>query len=214
MGDSEAEGIAVGVTIEAEVAGEDMTTIEAEADTTKKEEATEAEEGMIKKVEATEVGEEETMATVVADQMKMEVGIDQTIRSTQTLSEIQMIQTSTDRKKERQRLTMDSSIQAEAVAVVNIVAEANIVVEENTAAEVITGVEVKEVVTEAEEAEVVTTMSKETKKLSAHSLLKTSSSIMIKVRRSPAPTSAIEDQETATLMTFSIRREEWAILTR
>lgn len=209
MGDSEAEGIVVGVTIEVEVAGEDMITTEVEVGTIKKEEATEAEQGMNKKVEATEEGEEEeTMATVVADQMKMEVGTEQTIRSTLILSEIQMIQTSTERKKEKKRLTMDSSIQVEAVVVVNIVAE------ENTAAEVITGVEVKEVVIEAEEAEEVTTMSKEMKKLSAHLLLKTSNSIMIKVRRSPAPTSAIEDQETATLMIFSTRREEWAILTR
>lgn len=208
MGDSEAEGIAVGVTTEAEEAEEDMTIIEAEADTTKKEEATEEEVATTKKVEVTEVEEEVTTAMVVADQMKMEAGIDKIIRSTQTLSEIQMIQTSTERKKERQRLTMGSSTQVEAVVVVNIV------VEENTAVEVITEVEVKEVVTEAEEPGVVTTMSKETKKLLAHSLLKTSSSIMIKARRSPVPTNAIEDQETATLMTSSTRREEWVILTR
>jgi hypothetical protein len=208
VGDSEAEGIAVGVTTEAEEAEEDMTIIEAEADTKKKEEATEEEVATTKKVEVTEVEEEVTTAMVVADQMKMEAGIDKIIRSTQTLSEIQMIQTSTERKKERQRLTMASSTQVEAVVVVNIV------VEENTAVEVITEVEVKEVVTEAEEPGVVTTMSKETKKLLAHSLLKTSSSIMIKAKRSPIPTNAIEDQETATLMTSSTRREEWVILTR
>lgn len=86
VADTEAEEIEEGVTTEAEAAGEDMTTIEAEVDTTKKEAATEVEAAMTKKEEATEVeAEEVTMATAVADLMKMALhGIDQATRSTLT----------------------------------------------------------------------------------------------------------------------------------
>ena len=133
-----------------------------------------------------------------------------------------MILTSMERKTVRMKLRlMASSIQAEAEEEVNTVEEGNIVAEENIAEEANTAVEenieeeVKEEPIEVAEAEVATIMSKEMKKPSAPSPLKTSNSIMkLQARRNLALTNVTEFQETATSTMFSTKRVEWATLIR
>ena len=180
-------------TIEAGAEEEDMTT-------------TEVEEDGIKRVEI----EEEVEATMEeVDQMRKEIGIEEQIRSTLTLLEIQTTLTSIRRMT---RKTMDSLTPLEVAAEVITEEEATIVAEETIAAEVNSEVEEKGVAIAASEAG--KTMSKETKRPLALSLLRTSSSITRPVRRNPAPTIVIEDLGTATLMISSTRRVEWATRTR